>query len=39
MGTVARLVESGGNERAPQLRADLERIETARKSLVAETAS
>ena len=38
MGTVERLVESGGNEQAPQLRADLERMETARKSLAAGTA-
>jgi GTP-binding protein EngB required for normal cell division len=34
--TVERLVESGGNERAPQLRADLERLEKARKSLALE---
>ena len=39
IGTVERLVESGGNERAPQLRADLERIEKARKSLAAEARS
>ena len=39
IGTVERLVESGGNERAPQLRADLERLEKARKSLAAETGS
>jgi GTP-binding protein EngB required for normal cell division len=37
LGTVERLVESGGNERAPQLRADLERLEQARKSLAAAT--
>jgi GTP-binding protein EngB required for normal cell division len=37
IGTVERLVESGGNEQAPQLRADLERIEEARESLAAET--
>ena len=37
MGTVERLVESGSNERAPQLRADLERLELARKSLPGET--
>jgi GTP-binding protein EngB required for normal cell division len=37
LGTVERLVESGSNERAPQLRADLERLEEARKSLAAET--
>ncbi|HEY9141299.1 MAG TPA: dynamin family protein [Bryobacteraceae bacterium] len=36
LGTVERLVERGGNERVPQLRADLERIEMARKSLAAE---
>ena len=39
MGSVERLVESGRNERAPQLRADLERIENARKLLNAETES
>jgi GTP-binding protein EngB required for normal cell division len=38
LGTVERLVEGGGNERAPELRADLERLETARKSLAAGTA-
>lgn len=38
MGTVERLVESAGNARAPQLRADLDRLETARKSLTAEAA-
>ena len=37
LGTVERLVESGSNERAPQLRADLERLEEARKSLAAES--
>jgi GTP-binding protein EngB required for normal cell division len=37
LSTVERLVESGSNERAPQLRADLERLEEARKSLAAET--
>jgi len=36
IGTVEHLVESSSNERAPQLRADLERLENARKSLVAE---
>jgi GTP-binding protein EngB required for normal cell division len=36
MGTVERLLESGGMERAPQLRADLERLRQARKSLTAE---
>ena len=35
MGTIDRLVEGGSNERAPQLRADLEQLETARKSLAA----
>ena len=35
MGTVERLVESSSNERAPQLRADLEQLERTRKSLVA----
>jgi hypothetical protein len=39
LGTVERLVESSGNERAPQLRADLERLEHVRKSLAAETGS
>jgi GTP-binding protein EngB required for normal cell division len=39
IGTVGRLVESGSNERAPQLRADLERLEKARKSLAEETRS
>jgi len=39
IGTVERLVESGSNERASQLRADLERLENTRKSLAAETAS
>ena len=37
LGTVERLVESGCNERAPQLRADLSRLEEARKSLAAGT--
>jgi GTP-binding protein EngB required for normal cell division len=37
--TVERLVESSSNERAPQLRADLERLEQARKSLSGETRS
>ena len=37
IGTVEYLVAAGSNERAPQLRADLERIETARKSLAQET--
>ncbi|MGD0776266.1 MAG: dynamin family protein, partial [Candidatus Solibacter sp.] len=39
LGTVERLLETGGDERAPQLRADLERIEKARQSLVGETGS
>ena len=33
MGTVERLLGGGGNERVPQLRADLERLEGARQSL------
>lgn len=33
LGTVERLVENSGEERVPQLRTDLERLETARKSL------
>ena len=33
LGTVERLVENSGDELAPQLRADLDRLETARKSL------
>ncbi|MBZ5725568.1 MAG: dynamin family protein [Acidobacteriia bacterium] len=33
MGTVKRLLESGGPERAPQLRSDLDRIRAARESL------
>ena len=37
LGTVERLVESGCNERAPQLRADLSRLEEVRKSLAAGT--
>jgi GTP-binding protein EngB required for normal cell division len=36
IGTVERLVESSGEERAPELRADLERIEKARETLAAE---
>jgi hypothetical protein len=35
---VDRLVGSGSKKRTPRLRADLERIETARKTLFAETA-
>ncbi|MGO9011732.1 MAG: dynamin family protein [Bryobacteraceae bacterium] len=37
MATVQRLVGSGNKKRVPRLRADLERIEEARKSLAAET--
>ena len=37
IATVERLVESSSNERAPQLREDLDRLESARKSLAAET--
>jgi hypothetical protein len=33
LGTVERLVENSGEGQATQLRADLERLETARKSL------
>jgi len=33
LGTVERLVESSGKEQTPQLRADFERLETARQSL------
>ena len=36
LGTVERLLESGSHERAPQLRADLERIEQARRSLAGD---
>src|ERR1017187_3031126 len=39
MTTVERLVGSGSRKRTPQLHAELERIEAARKSLFAETAS
>ncbi len=39
MGTVERLVESGGDEREAQLRADLERLEKAQKSLALEARS
>jgi GTP-binding protein EngB required for normal cell division len=39
MGTVERLVEGGSNEKAPRIRADLDRLETARKSLAAEILS
>jgi GTP-binding protein EngB required for normal cell division len=39
IGTVEHLVENGSNERLPQLRADLERLEKARKSLASETRS
>jgi hypothetical protein len=37
LGTVERPMESGTNERAPQLRAVLERLEEARKSLAAQS--
>ena len=36
ISTVEHLVQSSSNERAPQLRADLEKLEQARKSLAAE---
>jgi hypothetical protein len=39
LGTVERLVGSSRNERTPQLRADLERLEQARRSLSGETRS
>jgi len=39
IGTVERLVEGGSNERSPQLRTDLERLEKAQKSLAADTRS
>ncbi len=39
LGTVERLAESGGDERAAQLRADLERIAAARKSLAVEASN
>ncbi len=37
MSTIERLIESGTNGRAPELRADLERLEGARRSLAAGT--
>jgi GTP-binding protein EngB required for normal cell division len=37
MGTIEKLVERGGNEREPRLRAELERLERARKSLAADS--
>jgi GTP-binding protein EngB required for normal cell division len=37
--TVERLIETSSNERAPQLRTDLERLANARKSPVAETST
>jgi len=37
MGTVERLVESGASERAPEIRADLEKLEKARRELAGET--
>jgi len=36
IGTMERLVENGSNERAPQIRADLERIDRVRKELTSE---
>jgi hypothetical protein len=39
IATVERLVEISSDERAPQLRADLELLERARKSLAAEAGS
>jgi GTP-binding protein EngB required for normal cell division len=39
IGTVEHLVQSGNNEELPQLRADLERLDKARKSLAPETRS
>lgn len=36
IGTIERLVENSSNERAPQIRADLERIHDARKQLISE---
>jgi hypothetical protein len=36
IGTIERLVENSSNERAPQIRADLERIDAARKALISE---
>jgi hypothetical protein len=39
LGTVEQLVESSSNESAPQLRADLSRLEQARKSLPGEPRS
>jgi len=39
IGTVEHLVENSSNDRAPQILADLARIEMARKSLTAETRS
>ena len=39
MGTVERLVAGAGDERAAQLRADLERLDRARKSLPGEAAN
>jgi GTP-binding protein EngB required for normal cell division len=39
MGTVERLVAGGGDERTPQLRTDIERLDRARESLTGEAAS
>jgi hypothetical protein len=39
MGTVERLLDGDSDERTPQLRADLERLEMARKSLAVGTGS
>jgi GTP-binding protein EngB required for normal cell division len=36
IGTIERLVENSSNERAPQIRADLDRIHVARKQLISE---
>jgi GTP-binding protein EngB required for normal cell division len=36
IGTIERLVENSSNERAPQIRADLERIDAARRALIPE---
>lgn len=36
IGTIERLVENSSNERAPQIRADLERIGAARRALIPE---
>lgn len=36
IGTIERLVEESGDERAPEIRADLDRVEKARRDLAAE---